>query len=222
MKTPVDSSEITQMVIADVSLSFEDNRDALAAGASITASKDGSEAPETLPPDHDSSDSVGEIIYRVGFNVPQAQGDPLSHPPSDYIQSNIKHQAPFRMCSDFKTTSSPVRITKVHWSSRYRTHSSIADVFIKRVPGETIFLVGDAAHIHSPIGGQGMNLGLRDATGLGRELAEHIRKKAGRESQESGLLWKVTQHRHEPVVSMLSSSRKPCLERWAYDAATMV
>ena len=31
-----------------------------------------------------------------------------------------------------------------------------------------------------------MNLGLRDATGLGRELAEHIRKKEGGESQESG------------------------------------
>ncbi|KAE9389423.1 FAD/NAD(P)-binding domain-containing protein [Gymnopus androsaceus JB14] len=182
--SPVDSSKITQMVIADVSLSLEDNRDALAAGASITASKDGiqtlSEAPETLPSDHDSSDSVGEIIYRVGFNVPQAQGDPPSHPSLDYIQSNMNHQAPFHMCSDSKTSSNPVRITKVHWSSRYRTHSSIADVFIKRVHGGTIFLVGDAAHIHSPVGGQGMNLGLRDATGLGRELAEHIRKQGRR------------------------------------------
>src|SRR5205823_5686521 len=38
-----------------------------------------------------------------------------------------------------------------------------------------VLLAGDAGHVHSPAGGQGMNLGLRDAAALGRALAEVLR-----------------------------------------------
>jgi len=41
-----------------------------------------------------------------------------------------------------------------------------------------ILLAGDAAHIHSPLGGQGLNLGLGDAMNLGWKLAATIREKA--------------------------------------------
>src|SRR6202020_3402241 len=41
-----------------------------------------------------------------------------------------------------------------------------------------IFLAGDAAHIHSPLGGQGLNLGLGDAMNLGWKLAATLQKKA--------------------------------------------
>ena len=59
------------------------------------------------------------------------------------------------------------RITKVRWSSVYRTHRRMTERF--RVG--RVFLVGDAAHIHSPAGGQGMNTGIGDAYNLGWKLA---------------------------------------------------
>ena len=59
------------------------------------------------------------------------------------------------------------KITGHSWYSSYRVHHRIVDNFRS---GNT-FLVGDAAHIHSPAGGQGMNTGLGDAVNLGWKLA---------------------------------------------------
>ena len=59
------------------------------------------------------------------------------------------------------------RITGLRWSSIYRTHRRMTERF--RVGH--VFLVGDAAHIHSPAGGQGMNTGIGDAYNLGWKLA---------------------------------------------------
>ncbi len=59
------------------------------------------------------------------------------------------------------------RVTEVIWGSRFRIHERVAD----RYREGRIVLAGDAAHTHSPAGGQGMNLGLRDAVVLGEALA---------------------------------------------------
>ena len=63
---------------------------------------------------------------------------------------------------------------QVHWSSRFRLHHRVADAYRRG----RMFLVGDAAHAHSPAGGQGMNTGIVDAVVLGKVLAEvlHGRK----------------------------------------------
>lgn len=61
-------------------------------------------------------------------------------------------------------------VERVHWSSRFRLHHRVADAY-RRGP---FFLVGDAAHVHSPAGGQGMNTGLVDACVLGRLLGETL------------------------------------------------
>ncbi len=53
------------------------------------------------------------------------------------------------------------------WSSRFRVHHRLAQHY-RRGP---IFLAGDAAHVHSPAGGQGMNTGIQDAADLGSRLA---------------------------------------------------
>jgi 2-polyprenyl-6-methoxyphenol hydroxylase-like FAD-dependent oxidoreductase len=58
-------------------------------------------------------------------------------------------------------------VTKVNWFSTYRVHHRVASRF--RVG--RAFLLGDAAHIHSPVGGQGMNTGIGDASNLGWKLA---------------------------------------------------
>ncbi|WP_295799800.1 FAD-dependent monooxygenase [Mucilaginibacter sp.] len=66
-----------------------------------------------------------------------------------------------------KNTGKPIEIKKTYWFTSYRLHHRMADSF--RV--QRCFLVGDAAHIHSPVGGQGMNTGLQDAYNLAWKLA---------------------------------------------------
>ncbi len=63
--------------------------------------------------------------------------------------------------------ASRCRVKAVHWSSRFRLHHRVAD----RYRQGRFLLVGDAAHVHSPAGGQGMNTGLVDAVVLGKLLA---------------------------------------------------
>jgi 2-polyprenyl-6-methoxyphenol hydroxylase-like FAD-dependent oxidoreductase len=66
------------------------------------------------------------------------------------------------------------RVQRVHWGSRFRLHHRVAD----RYREGRLLLVGDAAHVHSPAGGQGMNTGLVDARVLGRLLAEVVTGRA--------------------------------------------
>ncbi|MET9229801.1 FAD-dependent monooxygenase [Lentzea sp. NPDC003310] len=64
----------------------------------------------------------------------------------------------------------PVTLSAPTWTSRYRVHLRGVDSY-RRGRG---FVVGDAAHIHSPAGGQGMNTGLHDAANLAWKLAAVI------------------------------------------------
>lgn len=59
-----------------------------------------------------------------------------------------------------------VRVEKVNWFSHYRVHHRVAEHF----RNGRAFLLGDAAHIHSPAGGQGMNTGIGDAINLAWKL----------------------------------------------------
>lgn len=68
-------------------------------------------------------------------------------------------------------------IDKVNWFSTYRVHHRVAG---KYRDGRA-FLLGDAAHVHSPVGGQGMNTGIGDAINLAWKLAA-VLKGGARES----------------------------------------
>jgi 2-polyprenyl-6-methoxyphenol hydroxylase-like FAD-dependent oxidoreductase len=65
-------------------------------------------------------------------------------------------------------------IERVSWFSTYRVHHRVADTFRTG----RAFLVGDAAHIHSPVGGQGMNTGIGDAANLAWKLVEVLQGRA--------------------------------------------
>jgi hypothetical protein len=65
-----------------------------------------------------------------------------------------------------------------------------------------VLLAGDAAHIHSPLGGQGLNLGLGDAMNLGWKLAATIRGDA-----PAGLLDSYFEERHPVGAQVLDWSR---------------
>ena len=60
-----------------------------------------------------------------------------------------------------------VRLRDPVWLSDFRLHHQLAD----RYRSGRVFLAGDAAHVHSPAGGQGMNVGIQDAANLGWKLA---------------------------------------------------
>jgi 2-polyprenyl-6-methoxyphenol hydroxylase-like FAD-dependent oxidoreductase len=62
----------------------------------------------------------------------------------------------------------PAVVEEVVWGSRFRVHHRIADTY----RDGRVLLAGDAAHVHSPAGGQGMNLGIEDAVALGEALAK--------------------------------------------------
>lgn len=60
-------------------------------------------------------------------------------------------------------------IKKIHWQSDFKISSRIVDSYQKG----RVFVMGDAAHIHSPVGGRGMNLGIEDAFTFVKLLGEN-------------------------------------------------
>jgi 2-polyprenyl-6-methoxyphenol hydroxylase-like FAD-dependent oxidoreductase len=65
-------------------------------------------------------------------------------------------------------------VERVHWFSTYRVHHRVASQFARG----RAFLLGDAAHVHSPVGGQGMNTGIGDAVDLAWKLAAVLGRRA--------------------------------------------
>ncbi|HEY4569441.1 MAG TPA: NAD(P)/FAD-dependent oxidoreductase [Kribbella sp.] len=84
--------------------------------------------------------------------------DAPEHPDVDYAQRLLTERGPRK---------SHPRVTEVIWGSRFRIHERVADKY----RAGRVILAGDAAHTHSPAGGQGMNLGLRDAVTLADALS---------------------------------------------------
>jgi 2-polyprenyl-6-methoxyphenol hydroxylase-like FAD-dependent oxidoreductase len=67
-----------------------------------------------------------------------------------------------------------IDVERVNWFSTYHVHHRVAD----RFRSGRAFLLGDAAHVHSPVGGQGMNTGIGDAVNLAWKLAAVLHRRA--------------------------------------------
>ena len=76
---------------------------------------------------------------------------------------------------------SGVKVETLNWFSSYRVHHRVADHFRRG----RAFIAGDAGHIHSPAGGQGMNTGMGDAVNLAWKLAAVLQGRAKPELLDS-------------------------------------
>lgn len=63
-----------------------------------------------------------------------------------------------------------IKVTRLIWASRFRIHHRVAAALRKG----RVIVCGDAAHVHSPAGGQGMNTGIQDAIALAAALKETL------------------------------------------------
>lgn len=107
----------------------------------------------------------GEKHWRLLGNMPEYEHEGLVDQkiPYDEIESKVQ-----------SLVQRPLDITDVRWFSSYKVHTRHAETFSHG----RCFLAGDAAHIHTPVGGQGMNTGIQDAYNLAWKLAFVLRGNA--------------------------------------------
>ena len=99
---------------------------------------------------------VGEKQYRIVGTFPEE----FSKDEGDVLYEEIEEQIK-------KDTDVELDITKVNWFSTYKVHTRHVNKFGKG----RCFVAGDAAHIHTPAGAQGMNTGIQDGYNLAWKLA---------------------------------------------------
>jgi len=131
----------------------------------------------------------GENRYRIFGNFPPGPDGPgaeYSEPSHEEFQAMVDERVPF-----------PVKVVKEHWVTRYRVHSRS----VPRYRDGRAFLVGDAAHVHSPAGAQGMNTGIQDAYNLAWKLALVERGLA-----DESLLDSYEAERHPVGVQLLKTT----------------
>lgn len=96
-------------------------------------------------------------VHRIVATVDSAP----EQPDVNYVQALLDARGPERK---------KAIVEEVLWGSRFYVHHRIADTF----RSGRILIAGDAAHVHSPAGGQGMNTGIQDAIVLAEALANVI------------------------------------------------
>ena len=92
-------------------------------------------------------------VHRIVAPIADAPEEPSAHLMQQILDTRIGTGA--------------MTVTDVLWGSRFRVHHRVAD----RFRAGRLLLAGDAAHVHSPAGGQGMNLGIQDAVALADAVA---------------------------------------------------
>jgi 2-polyprenyl-6-methoxyphenol hydroxylase-like FAD-dependent oxidoreductase len=145
------------------------------------------------------------VATRPATHPPTRPGEPGPPVPADDVQQVLDR------------AGIPVRVTSMAWSSKVSLRYGLASTYRK----DAIFLAGDAAHLQSPAGGQGMNTGIQDAVNLGWKLAF-----AASSSRPTDLLESYEQERR-PVarrirrwtdLALRAESGRDPLTRWVRTA----
>src|SRR3569833_177409 len=97
-----------------------------------------------------------------------------------------------------RVSATPVSATSVHSATRFTDNTRQATTYRRG----RVRLAGDAAHVHPPFGGQGLQLGLGDAVNLGWKRAGTVRGRA-----PAGLLDTYTAERHPVAARVLHNTR---------------
>jgi len=92
-------------------------------------------------------------VHRIVATVEDAPAQPNAA----YVQALLDTRGP---------QAARAVVREVLWGSRFRVHHRVAQAYRNR----RVLLAGDAAHVHSPAGGQGMNVGMQDAIALAEAL----------------------------------------------------
>lgn len=120
----------------------------------------------------------------------------------DHDGSEPRPQLTFEdVLPDIKRAST-LEVKKLNWFSPYRSHRRVASIFRKN----RAFIVGDAAHIHSPVGGQGMNTGIMDAINLAWKLATVINQKEMADASKEQLLDSYEKERRAFAISVVGAT----------------
>ncbi|HEY4216547.1 MAG TPA: FAD-dependent monooxygenase [Gemmatimonadaceae bacterium] len=105
----------------------------------------------------------GERHFRIIMILPRNERGEERHLELDEFRHQLERMTPTGMGAK----GGPPVIERALWLTRYRLHRR----GVKTYRSGRAFLAGDAAHIHSPVGGQGMNTGIQDAYNLAWKLA---------------------------------------------------
>jgi hypothetical protein len=126
---------------------------------------------------------MGAARRRIVASVDRAEGDA---PSLDLVRTILAERAPREL-----------QARALHWSSYFHTHHrQVARLRVGRM-----FIAGDAAHIHSPFGGQGMNTGLHDVWNLAWKLDLVVGGRA-----DEGLLETYSTERRPVIKSVIETT----------------
>lgn len=154
LNIPFEGSTLEQnFVLADAKIDWEHTHD----GVYPFLSPDGPMAIFCLP--NGMSRIVAEVREKDHIKD-------LHHPTKEEFETIAKNRS-----------SIPMNISQEGWASGFTINSRM----VNRYREGRAFLCGDAAHIHSPVGGQGMNTGIQDAYNLAWKLSLVVKGKAPQE-----------------------------------------
>jgi rifampicin monooxygenase len=131
--------------------------------------------------------SLGDGVYRVVVPAEGVAEDRTVPPTLEEFKQQLR-----------ATAGTDFGVHSPRWLSRFGDATRLAE----RYRVDRVLLAGDAAHVHPPAGGQGLNLGIQDAFNLGWKLAAQVNGWA-----PEGLLDSYHTERHPGAADVLNNTR---------------